>query len=158
MSDNVEEFVGDNPFAGLFKGSTLNLDSDDKETARHSMRLRSPSLVRSIEPIPAKKQIEKKTDDFDELQVWEEINTILESMGNEFKPEPTTSIAKDIEKTTDETSEVNKNFYIRKPSDIQLRTSKSGAAPNWCHAPNTLIFGQILYKVFVSTGNFLINY
>ncbi|XP_018791471.1 PREDICTED: ankyrin repeat and SAM domain-containing protein 1A isoform X3 [Bactrocera latifrons] len=151
VSDCVEEFVGDAPFAGLFKGSTLNLAMDSKEDGfsvrRASSGLRSPSLVRSIKPLPPKRNIaqSQKTVDaenFNAAQVWAEIDTILESIGNE--------VNKQSEKLSElnKTSTLNKeSLQIRRPAALCLG-SNDDCANNWCHSPNTLIFGQILYTVY----------
>ncbi|XP_039962213.1 ankyrin repeat and sterile alpha motif domain-containing protein 1B isoform X4 [Bactrocera neohumeralis] len=151
VSDCVEEFVGDAPFAGLFKGSTLNLAMDGKEDGfsvhRASSGLRSPSLVRSIKPLPPKRNIAQSqkavdAENFNAAQVWAEIDTILESIGNE------------VNKQSEQISELNKTSTLNKES-LQIRRpaalclgSNDDCANNWCHSPNTLIFGQILYTVY----------
>ncbi|XP_036217341.2 ankyrin repeat and SAM domain-containing protein 1A isoform X2 [Bactrocera oleae] len=151
VSDCVEEFVGDAPFAGLFKGSTLNLAMDAKEDGfsvhRASSGLRSPSLVRSIKALPPKRNIpqSQKTVDnenFNAAQVWAEIDTILESIGNEVN-EQSEKICE-----LNKTSTMNKeSLQIRRPAALCLGNNDD-CANNWCHSPNTLIFGQILYTVY----------
>nr|XP_014099700.2 ankyrin repeat and SAM domain-containing protein 1A isoform X4 [Bactrocera oleae] len=151
VSDCVEEFVGDAPFAGLFKGSTLNLAMDAKEDGfsayRASSGLRSPSLVRSIKALPPKRNIpqSQKTVDnenFNAAQVWAEIDTILESIGNEVN-EQSEKICE-----LNKTSTLNKELLqIRRPAALCLGNNDD-CANNWCHSPNTLIFGQILYTVY----------
>lgn len=164
VSECVEEFVGDKPFAGLFKGSSLNLANSSCLDLRHSVALdeipsglRSPSLVRSVKPIAAKRNVTIITPtsedqyDFDESKAWDEINTIFESIGNQV-------MAKDAK--LDEINEQNtltdtlrkKNLAIRKPADLLLRSNDQEqiSNPNWCHSANTLIYGYVLYNVFVS--------
>ncbi|XP_023163625.2 ankyrin repeat and sterile alpha motif domain-containing protein 1B isoform X2 [Drosophila hydei] len=83
-SDQVEEFVGDVPFAGLFKGSTLNLSQDVVD----GRCLRSPSMVRSVNALNPRRSLSKQRfsttgEDFSASRVWAEIDTIFENIGNE---------------------------------------------------------------------------
>lgn len=165
ISECVEEFVSDVPFAGLFKGSSLNLAAN---TSSLDLRdpcalneiptgLRSPSLVRSVKPIAAKRNdIVKKPSsedefEFDALKAWEEINTIFETIGNEVA-------AKDakLENLKEENILTNtfrkKTLNIRKPAELLLgsATQEQSSNPNWCHSANTLLYGFVIYNVFVS--------
>ncbi|TMW44625.1 hypothetical protein DOY81_010296 [Sarcophaga bullata] len=162
VSECVEEFVADKPFAGLFKGSSLNLVNSSSLDLRNSVALdeipsglRSPSLVRSVKPIAAKRNVTIITPtsddeyDFDATKAWDEINTIFESIGNQV-------MAKDAKLET--VSEQNpltdtlrkKTLTIRKPADLLLgsNTQEQNSNPNWCHSANTLIYGYVLYNVF----------
>ncbi|XP_011195479.1 ankyrin repeat and SAM domain-containing protein 1A isoform X3 [Zeugodacus cucurbitae] len=152
VSDCVEEFVGDAPFAGLFKGSTLNLALDVKEDGsavkRASSGLRSPSLVRSIKPLPPKRNISQSrksvdNENFNAAQVWAEIDTILESIGNEVNEQS----QKILELNKSNTLNNKDSLQIRRPAALCLGNNDD-CANNWCHSPNTLIFGQILYTVY----------
>ncbi|XP_037948192.1 protein phosphatase 1 regulatory subunit 12A-like isoform X2 [Teleopsis dalmanni] len=158
-SDCLEEFISEVPFAGLFKGSTLNLHMDEVEYSildRRSSVLRSPSLVRSLmKPVPAKRNFvtQKSTppiENLNESKEWEEINTIFESIGmevfnaNEKNTEKNTLNLKDVLPAK---SVTQNEFKMRKPSDLALGIS-SNLSTNWCHSPNTLIYGQILYNVY----------
>ncbi|XP_053945940.1 uncharacterized protein LOC128855238 isoform X1 [Anastrepha ludens] len=157
-SDCVEEFVGDAPFAGLFKGSTLNLAIDSREEGSTINNipsgLRSPSLVRSIKPLPPKRnsllqpKISADIEDFNASQVWAEIDTILERIGNEvnyvdksLQPELV------IEPNTTTPTANKETLQIRGPADLCLGNNDN-CTTNWCHSPNTLIFGQILYTAY----------
>ncbi|CAD6994189.1 ankyrin repeat domain-containing protein 17 isoform X2 [Ceratitis capitata] len=157
VSDCVEEFVGDAPFAGLFKGSTLNLSMDDKEESfsayRASGGLRSPSLVRSIKPLPPKRNISQPqkplaNEDFNAKQVWAEIDTILESIGNEVNE--VDRALKAMQETAPKGAlRINQDaLQIRRPAALCLGNNDDCNTTNWCHSPNTLIFGQILYTVY----------
>lgn len=166
VSECVEEFVGDQPFAGLFKGSSLNLaNTSSTLDLRNSPAiedtnsgLRSPTLVRSVKPIATKRNVTIKTPtsedefEFDATKAWEEINTIFESIGNEVA-------AKDakLEDINEENSLTNtlrkKTLTIRKPAELLLGANnkqEQNSNPNWCHSANTLIYGYVLYNVFVS--------
>lgn len=195
VSECVEEFVGDVPFAGLFKGSSLNLANANEPQQDLSKcqaieeppsGLRSPSLVKSVKPMPAKRSVviksppppptppnaaESKTIecelspnkmkscnddsnefDFDASKVWEEINTIFESIGNEVSAVNDTPTK--LEDINDESNYLTntlrkKTLTIRKPADLLL-IERESLNPNWCHSANTLIYGYVLYDVFVS--------
>lgn len=194
VSECVEEFVGDVPFAGLFKGSSLNLANANEPQQDLSKSqaieeppsgLRSPSLVKSVKPMPAKRSVvikspppptptnaaESKTIecqltpnkmksckddsnefDFDASKVWEEINTIFESIGNEVSAVNDTPTK--LEAINDESNYLTntlrkKTLTIRKPADLLL-IERESLNPNWCHSANTLIYGYVLYDVFVS--------
>ncbi|XP_067618918.1 ankyrin repeat and SAM domain-containing protein 1A isoform X4 [Eurosta solidaginis] len=160
-SDCVEEFVGDVPFAGLFKGSNLNLTMENREETPAlsyiSNRLRSPSLVRSIKPLPPPRrnillQQNKPSDyeDFNASKVWQEIDTIFENIGHEvnevdesMKKQERVNAVTDIGKRKSESS-----LQIRRPADLCLGNNEECTTTNWCHSPNTLIFGQIHYMVY----------
>uniref|UniRef100_A0A1I8Q0F2 PID domain-containing protein n=1 Tax=Stomoxys calcitrans TaxID=35570 RepID=A0A1I8Q0F2_STOCA len=193
VSECVEEFVGDVPFAGLFKGSSLNLAaaSNEQDLGKNPAieeppsGLRSPSLVKSVKPMPAKrtvkiansngkncenaskesevlmvgaKQTTENEFDFDATKVWEEINTIFESIGNEVSTGNDSTLEatiKDESKYTLSDTLRKKTLTIRKPADLLLRSPTPPTAenppnlnPNWCHSANTLIYGYVLYEVF----------
>ncbi|XP_061386313.1 uncharacterized protein LOC133321241 [Musca vetustissima] len=192
VSECVEEFVGDVPFAGLFKGSSLNLACPDpsQETNQKSQAieelpsgLRSPSLVKSVKPMPTKwssvnlqtptgneeKTIEnlittkeikdpittnENEFDFDASKVWDEINTIFESIGNEVSAANNETNNTTLEAINDECNYLSntlrkKTLNIRKPADLLLISpEEQDINPNWCHSANTLIYGYVLYDVY----------
>lgn len=170
ISECVEEFVGDVPFAGLFKGSSLNLSIDPQESQKPPpppiealpSGLRSPSLVRSVKPVPAKRTVtiqspsECKTDeDFDASKVWDEINTIFESIGNEVAATDAKLEAINDECNTLSNTLRKKTLTIRKPADLLLGSpspsqEQQNVNPNWCHSANLLIYSYVLYDVYVS--------
>lgn len=126
----------------------MDAKEDGFSVYRASSGLRSPSLVRSIKALPPKRNIpqSQKTVDnenFNAAQVWAEIDTILESIGNEVN-EQSEKICE-----LNKTSTLNKeSLQIRRPAALCLGNNDD-CANNWCHSPNTLIFGQILYTVYV---------
>uniref|UniRef100_A0A1A9WRS0 Uncharacterized protein n=1 Tax=Glossina brevipalpis TaxID=37001 RepID=A0A1A9WRS0_9MUSC len=162
ISECVEEFVGEVPFAGLFKGSSLNLANDSQLNSSVddlSAGLRSPKLVRSIRPISDKgtfkgtKEQQNTNDfDFDPVKAWEEIQTIFECIGNEVKENDTKL------KTTTTTQNDNtqtflrkKTLSIRKPVELLLKPNNSKQQQtnsNWRHSSNILIYSSLIYKVF----------
>ncbi|XP_037807454.1 ankyrin repeat and sterile alpha motif domain-containing protein 1B isoform X2 [Lucilia sericata] len=163
VSECVEEFVGDVPFAGLFKGSSLNLaNTSSSLDLRNSVviddipsGLRSPSLVRSVKPIPTKRNVTIKTPtsedeyEFDATKAWDEINNIFESIGNEVAA--TDTKLEDLSEQNALTNTLRKKtLTIRKPADLLLgsNTQEQNTNPNWCHSANTLIYGYVLYNVF----------
>ncbi|KNC34509.1 hypothetical protein FF38_02774 [Lucilia cuprina] len=163
VSECVEEFVGDVPFAGLFKGSSLNLaNTSSSLDLRNSVvideipsGLRSPSLVRSVKPIPAKRNVTIKTPtsedeyEFDATKAWDEINTIFESIGNEVAA--TDTKLEDLSEKNAITNTLRKKtLTMRKPADLLLgsNTQEQNTNPNWCHSANTLIYGYVIYNVF----------
>ncbi|XP_075148146.1 ankyrin repeat and sterile alpha motif domain-containing protein 1B isoform X2 [Haematobia irritans] len=191
VSECVEEFVGDVPFAGLFKGSSLNLAASEQDLCKTQQAieeppsgLRSPSLVKSVKPMPAKRSIkvdhvsensEKESRsndesirnaenefDFDASKVWDEINTIFESIGNEVSGAKDDTKMEEANLINDENNYTlsntlrRKTLTIRKPADLLLRSptpptsseDQMNINPNWCHSPNTLIYGYLLYEVF----------
>ncbi|XP_030369851.1 ankyrin repeat and sterile alpha motif domain-containing protein 1B isoform X2 [Scaptodrosophila lebanonensis] len=146
-SDHVEEFVSDIPFAGLYKGSTLNLAQDELD-GRNSVAasLRSPSMVRSVNNRRSlsKQRFSTTGEDFSASRVWAEIDTIFEHIGNEVstveREEPQSqhmSIDDDL----------RHSLHIRNPAELLLGKTQS-AASHWCHSPYTLIYGEIRYTVF----------
>ncbi|XP_065371676.1 ankyrin repeat and sterile alpha motif domain-containing protein 1B isoform X1 [Calliphora vicina] len=162
VSECVEEFVGDVPFAGLFKGSSLNLANTSSLDLRNSSAiedipsgLRSPSLVRSVKPIPAKRNVTIKTPtsedeyEIDVSKAWEEINTIFESIGNEMAAKDT-KLEDLVEHNALTNTLRKKTLTIRKPAELLLGsiTQEQNSNPNWCHSANTLIYGYVIYNVF----------
>ena len=164
VSECVEEFVADKPFAGLFKGSSLNLVNSSSVDLRNSVALdeipsglRSPSLVRSVKPVAAKRNVTIITPtsdneyDFDATKAWDEINTIFESIGNQvMTKDAKLEVVSEQNPLTDTLRK--KTLTIRKPADLLLgsNTQEQNSNPNWCHTANTLIYGYVLYNVFVS--------
>uniref|UniRef100_A0A1I8MM41 Uncharacterized protein n=1 Tax=Musca domestica TaxID=7370 RepID=A0A1I8MM41_MUSDO len=195
VSECVEEFVGDVPFAGLFKGSSLNLASDaPQETGNKNQAieelpsgLRSPSLVKSVRPMSTKRSSmqlptptgneentpengvasnEIKTPpavtatakesefDFDASKVWDEINTIFESIGNEVSAANNETTNTTLDAISDECNYLSntlrkKTLTIRKPAELLLISpEQEDVNPNWCHSANTLIYGYVLYDVY----------
>ncbi|KAM7362153.1 uncharacterized protein ACRADG_012956 isoform 2-T4 [Cochliomyia hominivorax] len=165
VSECVEEFVGDVPFAGLFKGSSLNLaNASSSLDLRNSTAiddipsgLRSPSMVRSVKPIPAKRNVTINTPtsedefEFDASKAWEEINTIFESIGNEVAAKD--AKLEDLNEDNILTNTLRKKtLTIRKPAELLLGKTNSNQEqntnPNWCHSANTLIYGYVIYNVF----------
>lgn len=163
-SDQVEEFVGDIPFAGLFKGSTLNL-SNDMTDGRGSVTregLRSPSMVRSVNVLNnqrrslSKQRFSASGEDFSASRVWAEIDTIFENIGNEVL-----TVEQEVDANADNEPEKQDQFeqcntenhrqslHIRNPAELLLGKSESPAS-HWCHSPYTLVYGEIRYSVFVS--------
>lgn len=160
-SDQVEEFVADNPFAGLFKGSTLNLAPDMTDDRAGSVPadrefLRSPSMVRSAHVLNHRRSLSKQRysalgEDFSASRVWAEIDTIFENIGNEVsttgeheqeeqeEPQSLTLVGQDTQQS----------LHIRDPAELLLGRKQSSAS-NWCHSPYTLIHGEIRYSLFVS--------
>ncbi|KAL9892302.1 ankyrin repeat and sterile alpha motif domain-containing protein 1B isoform X2 [Glossina fuscipes] len=161
VSECVEEFVSEVPFAGLFKGSSLNLASNSQLNSSVedlSVGLRSPKLVRATvktkRVLKVKETNEQKNVnndlDFDAVKAWEEIQTIFECIGNEVKKNDKKLI------TTSRNDEAQaflhkKTLSIRKPAELLLKSNNSKQKEtnsNWCHSNNILIYGSLTYKVF----------
>ncbi|XP_017124125.1 ankyrin repeat and sterile alpha motif domain-containing protein 1B isoform X1 [Drosophila elegans] len=156
-SDQVEEYVADNPFAGLFKGSTLNLSADavDGKVSMPMDRefLRSPSMVRSAHAQNHRRSLSRQRfsalgEDFSASRVWAEIDTIFENIGNEVS----TVGQKEVEEGLDDPSsrsleDSRQSLHIRDPAELLLGRKQSSAS-NWCHSPYTLIHGEIRYSLF----------
>lgn len=160
-SDQVEEFVGDIPFAGLFKGSTLNLTNDMVDGRGCSVTregLRSPSMVRSVNALNnqrrslSKQRFSASGEDFSASRVWAEIDTIFEHIGNEVLTVEQEVDANACLQEKQKHSEHNhrQSLHIRNPAELLLGKSESPAS-HWCHSPYTLVYGEIRYSVFVST-------
>ncbi|KRF78710.1 ankyrin repeat and SAM domain-containing protein 1A isoform X1 [Drosophila virilis] len=163
-SDHVEEFVGDMPFAGLFKGSTLNLAQDVLD----GRGLRSPSMVRSVNALNPRRSLSKQRysttgEDFSASRVWAEIDTIFEHIGNEVS-----TVEKEQEHEHEQKPDVNEvdmeqpqsellqpssledhrqSLHIRNPAELLLGQTPSPAS-HWCHSPYTLVYGEIRYSVY----------
>ncbi|XP_034485188.1 ankyrin repeat and sterile alpha motif domain-containing protein 1B isoform X2 [Drosophila innubila] len=170
-SDQVEEFVGDIPFAGLFKGSTLNLDMVDGRGSVAREHLRSPSMVRSVNALSHRRSLSKQRfsatgEDFSASRVWAEIDTIFEHIGNEVltveqeqeqqqnKNEKDRQQEEEEQKSSEdslnnslEEPDLRQSLHIRNPAELLLGKSES-LASNWCHSPYTLVYGEIRYSVF----------
>ncbi|KAM8704793.1 hypothetical protein ACLKA7_009274 [Drosophila subpalustris] len=167
-SDQVEEFVGDIPFAGLFKGSTLNLDMvDGRGSSVAREHLRSPSMVRSVNALNHRRSLSKQRysatgEDFSASRVWAEIDTIFEHIGNEVltveqeqdgnekeqqKMEMEQKPSHDSLNSSLEDPDPRQSLHIRNPADLLLGKSQSPAS-HWCHSPYTLVYGEIRYSVF----------
>ncbi|XP_016961317.1 ankyrin repeat and sterile alpha motif domain-containing protein 1B isoform X1 [Drosophila biarmipes] len=155
-SDLVEEYVADNPFAGLFKGSTLNLSSDvvDGKGSGAVDRefLRSPSMVRSAHAQNHRRSLSRQRcsalgEDFSASREWAEIETIFENIGNEVSTvdQEKEELITDPPSLTLEDS--RQSLHIRDPAELLLGR-KQGSASNWCHSPYTLIYGEIRYSLF----------
>ncbi|XP_016999144.2 ankyrin repeat and SAM domain-containing protein 1A isoform X3 [Drosophila takahashii] len=155
-SDQVEEYVADSPFAGLFKGSTLNLSSDvvDGKGALPGDRefLRSPSMVRSAHAENHRRSLSKQRcsalgEDFSASREWAAIDTIFENIGNEVL-----TVEQEAEELINETpslslEDARQSLHIRDPAELLLGRKQSSAS-NWCHSPYTLIYGEIRYSLF----------
>lgn len=162
VSECVEEYVGDEPFSGLFKGSSLNLANASTSDLRSSLiiddvpsGLRSPSLVRSVKPITVKEKAKVNTStseidyEFDAQKAWDEINTIFESIGHEVAAKE--AKVEDLKEKNALTSTLRKkSLNIRKPAELLLGSVTQDQTSNWCHSANTLIYGHVIYNVFVS--------
>ncbi|XP_017874740.1 PREDICTED: ankyrin repeat and sterile alpha motif domain-containing protein 1B isoform X1 [Drosophila arizonae] len=171
-SDQVEEFVGDEPFAGLFKGSTLNLALDVVD----GRGLRSPSMVRNVNALNPRRSLSKQRfsttgEDFSASRVWAEIDTIFENIGNEVcivEPEPGQKMEQEVDEDREQEQEMEQqqdeemhseqlqpgsmedarqSLHIRNPEDLLLVKSPSPAS-HWCHSPYTLVYGEIHYSVY----------
>lgn len=156
-SDHVEEFVGDIPFAGLFKGSTLNLAADVTDGREPSLGpgdrgyLRSPSMVRSAHALNNRRSLSRQRysalgEDFSASRVWAEIDTIFENIGNEVS-----TVEQETEAQLAEPQSLpsGDSLQIRDPGELVLG-KKDSSTSNWCHSPYTLIYGEIRYSLFVS--------
>lgn len=172
-SDQVEEFVGDEPFAGLFKGSTLNLALDVVD----GRGLRSPSMVRSVNALNPRRSLSKQRfsttgEDFSASRVWEEIDTIFENIGNEVsivEPEQEQKMEQEMNDANENDQEMEQqqdeemqsehlqpgtmedarqSLHIRNPEDLLLVKTPTPAS-HWCHSPYTLVYGEIHYSVYV---------
>ncbi|KAH8388291.1 hypothetical protein KR093_002991 [Drosophila rubida] len=160
----VEEFVGDMPFAGLFKGSTLNLAPDVVDGRGVSVPregLRSPSMVRSVNALNnqrrslSKQRYSASGEDFSASRVWAEIDTIFEHIGNEVltveqqRESISEREASEERKSvsTVEEPDPRQSLHIRNPADLLLGKSPSPAS-HWCHSPYTFVYGEIRYSVF----------
>ncbi|KAH8406965.1 hypothetical protein KR222_001732 [Zaprionus bogoriensis] len=153
-SDHVEEFIGDMPFAGLFKGSTLNLTNDVVDGRGSVARegLRSPSMVRSVNAMSKRRSVSKPRlsttgEEFSASRAWEEIETIFVQIGNEVLT---------VEKEVEEEKELSEprspqhhrqSLHIRNPAELLLGKSESPAS-HWCHSPYRLVYDEICYTVF----------
>ncbi|EDW24903.1 GL24400 [Drosophila persimilis] len=160
-SDHVEEFVGDIPFAGLFKGSTLNLAADTTDgrgsVPREREFLRSPSMVRSVHALNHRRSLSKQRysalgEDFSASRVWAEIDTIFENIGNEVSTEYDQDTEEQEQEEVDEPQSLpaddpRYSLHIRNPAELLLGKSQSSAS-HWCHSPYTLIYGEIRYSLF----------
>ncbi|XP_034112276.1 ankyrin repeat and sterile alpha motif domain-containing protein 1B isoform X2 [Drosophila albomicans] len=162
---HVEEFVGDMPFAGLFKGSTLNLAPDVVDGRGVSVPregLRSPSMVRSVNALNnqrrslSKQRYSATGEDFSASRVWAEIDTIFEHIGNEVSTVEQQRESSEEPNSVAELSNGGKaeaeadprhSLHIRNPADLLLGKSPSPAS-HWCHSPYTLVYGEIRYSVF----------
>nr|NP_001262939.1 uncharacterized protein Dmel_CG11168, isoform D [Drosophila melanogaster]NP_651311.2 uncharacterized protein Dmel_CG11168, isoform A [Drosophila melanogaster]AAF56367.1 uncharacterized protein Dmel_CG11168, isoform A [Drosophila melanogaster]AGB96319.1 uncharacterized protein Dmel_CG11168, isoform D [Drosophila melanogaster] len=156
-SDQVEEYVADIPFAGLFKGSTLNLSSDvvDGIGAVPGDRefLQSPSMVRSAHVQNHRRSLSKQRysalgEDFSASRVWAEIDTIFENIGNEVS-----TVEQEVEEFVEDPSSLSledsrQSLHIRDPAELLLGRKPSAASSNWCHSPYTFIYGEIRYSLF----------
>lgn len=165
---------------GLFKGSSLNLTNDIYEsrtelstenlsdTNSQTNDLTSPHLVHSI-----KSNIQRQHSllnlnststnifDFDASKAWEEINNIFETIGSKIsvKNKQLSLISSEMDKNEDiqlslEERGEKSNLQIRKPADLLLATDselQEGFNSKWCHAASSLIYGYILYNVYVSS-------
>ncbi|KAL9899681.1 uncharacterized protein ACN427_007269 isoform 2-T3 [Glossina fuscipes fuscipes] len=162
VSECVEEFVSEVPFAGLFKGSSLNLASNSQLNSSVedlSVGLRSPKLVRAtvktkrvlkVKETNEQKNVNNNDLDFDAVKAWEEIQTIFECIGNEVKKNDKKLITTS---RNDETQAFlhKKTLSIRKPAELLLKSNNSKQKEtnsNWCHSNNILIYGSLTYKVF----------
>ncbi|XP_017079982.2 ankyrin repeat and sterile alpha motif domain-containing protein 1B isoform X1 [Drosophila eugracilis] len=155
-SDQVEEFVADVPFAGLFKGSTLNLSSDvvDGNGSQTGDRefLRSPSMVRSAHAQNHRRSLSKQRfsalgEDFSASRVWAEIDTIFENIGNEVSTVEYETDELISEPTSLSLEDSRQSLHIRDPAELLLGRKQSSTS-NWCHSPYTLIYGEIRYSLF----------
>ncbi|EDW51111.1 GM17773 [Drosophila sechellia] len=157
LSNNLEEYVADIPFAGLFKGSTLNLSSDvvDGIGAVPGDRefLQSPSMVRSAHVQNHRRSLSKQRysalgEDFSASRVWAEIDTIFENIGNEVS-----TVEQEVEELVEDPASLSladsrQSLHIRDPAELLLGRKPSAASSNWCHSPYTLIYGEIRYSLF----------
>ncbi|KAH8268172.1 hypothetical protein KR026_001363 [Drosophila bipectinata] len=154
-SDHVEEFVGDMPFAGLFKGSTLNLAADVTDGREPSSGpversyLRSPSMVRSVHELNSRRSLSRQRysalgEDFSASRVWAEIDTIFENIGNEVSTVEQETEAQLAEPQSLPTGD---SLHIRDPAELLLG-KKDSSTSNWCHSPYTLIYGEIRYSLY----------
>ncbi|XP_002073748.3 ankyrin repeat and sterile alpha motif domain-containing protein 1B isoform X1 [Drosophila willistoni] len=147
-SDQVEEFVGDVPFAGLLKGSTLNLAQDEVDGREY---LRSPSMVRSVNRRSlAKQRYSASGEDFSASRVWAEIDTIFEHIGNEVSTVQESELEQEKEEPEPQSLSIEDprhSLQMRKPAELLLGKSQNSAS-NWCHSPYTLMYGEIRYSVF----------
>ncbi|KPU80498.1 uncharacterized protein Dana_GF16312, isoform B [Drosophila ananassae] len=154
-SDHVEEFVGDIPFAGLFKGSTLNLAADVTDGREPSLGpgdrgyLRSPSMVRSAHALNNRRSLSRQRysalgEDFSASRVWAEIDTIFENIGNEVSTVEQETEAQLAEPQSLPTGDA---LHIRDPVELLLG-KKDSSTSNWCHSPYTLIYGEIRYSLY----------
>ncbi|XP_016981985.2 ankyrin repeat and sterile alpha motif domain-containing protein 1B [Drosophila rhopaloa] len=153
-SDQVEEYVADNPFAGLFKGSTLNLSSDvvDGKVGLDREFLRSPSMVRSAHAQNHRRSLSRQRfsalgEDFSASRVLAEIDTIFKNIGHELS-----AVDQKAEELLDEPTclpleDSRQSLHIRDPAELLLGRKQS-ATSNWCHSPYTLIYGEIRYSLF----------
>ncbi|KAH8278863.1 hypothetical protein KR018_010522 [Drosophila ironensis] len=150
-SDLVEEFVADMPFAGLFKGSTLNLSADvpDGRTGGDREYLRSPSMVRSANNRRSlsKQRYSALGEDFSASRVWAEIDTIFENIGNEVSTVQEAEESFVSEPESLPAGDSRQSLHIRDPVELLLG-KKDTLASNWCHSPYTLIYGEIRYSLF----------
>ncbi|ALC46779.1 CG11168, partial [Drosophila busckii] len=158
-SEIVEEFVGDIPFAGLFKGSTLNLSQDMVDGRVSVVRegLRSPSMVRSAinqqRRSLSKQRYSASGEDFSASRVWAEIDTIFENIGNEVSTVEQETYMQSIEEPLPQENgnaspaDQRHSLHIRNPAELLLGKSQT-VASNWCHSPYTLVYGEIRYSVF----------
>ncbi|XP_032597469.1 ankyrin repeat and sterile alpha motif domain-containing protein 1B isoform X2 [Drosophila grimshawi] len=176
-SDQVEEFVGDMPFAGLFKGSTLNLAQDMVDGGRGASvareNLRSPSMVRSVNALNnqrrslSKQRFSTTGEDFSASRVWAEIDTIFEHIGNEVstveyeqdgheeeeQQQQEVEVEEEVEQVQEEPQrcpvvDPRQSLHIRSPVELLLGKAEESPASHWCHSPYTLVYGEIRYSVF----------
>ncbi|XP_017023659.1 ankyrin repeat and SAM domain-containing protein 1A isoform X1 [Drosophila kikkawai] len=157
-SDQVEEFVADIPFAGLFKGSTLNLAPDMTDGRAGSVPadrefLRSPSMVRSAHALNHRRSLSKQRysalgEDFSASRVWAEIDTIFENIGNEVSAKEEHEPAQQEPQSLPANGEDSRqSLHIRDPAELLLGNKQSSAS-NWCHLPYTLIYDEVRYALF----------
>lgn len=137
-SDQVEEYVADIPFAGLFKGSTLNLSSDvvDGIGAVPGDRefLQSPSMVRSAHVQNHRRSLSKQRysalgEDFSASRVWAEIDTIFENIGNEVS-----TVEQEVEEFVEDPSSLSledsrQSLHIRDPAELLLGRNRAQPPP-----------------------------
>lgn len=158
ISDCVEEFVGTTPFAGLFKGSTLNLAQDDAGNLETNInnafvqppRLRSPSLVNSIKPLPNRRSmLTKHVSDIDVSKEWNEIKNIIDSFGSEISK---VRAEQEMYKSSFDLENGSSTIKMRNPAELLLNEEEdlNVSSNQWCHSAEALIYGQLLYNVYVS--------
>lgn len=97
--------------------------------------------------------------DFDASKAWEEINDIFETIGskisiknNQFPSISSISIKNDDMELLEDKNECS-SLQIRKPADLLLSNGNEEQEEfnsKWCHAASSLIYGYILYNVYVS--------
>lgn len=133
-----------------------SLRSNNRELQQQQQQQQS---VTNLSPM------ERDIFDFDATKAWEEINNIFETIGTKISIKNDQQFASCLSLNKEYVYEEQRHgkegrdpeenaLQIRKPVDLLLSTGsedeQEAINSKWCHAVNSLIYGHILYNVYVS--------